>query len=307
MNGDRKLYREYNPTPFAELRGDNWFTSLWALQEVVLSPAAIWMTLDGGICYINEQILTTRLFAIAIRLLYWAERWRARKWIEAKQCYMDMNNMSEKAFSRLVDLYDGKDLGRETALRAAFKAHLAQYQQKSRALAQSSNTSSSRLSLVSMVSHKLERPPHSQIEDSDIRVETHSAVGNHPWVIARHIQQGALRSDIQHWTAWSFGTACIDVAISATRAAIILASTSRDVVSSQPREQALLAALKVEPLPAFVARANPESRHLCTYLMDLILVSEGAKLSTLLTRHPSLALFEKTGMISTTQNGWIQK
>lgn len=65
---------------FGRLKDDHWFTSLWALQEIVLAPSGVFMTRFGDLCKINGQLLTTRLFAIIIRLLTWAGHAREELW-----------------------------------------------------------------------------------------------------------------------------------------------------------------------------------------------------------------------------------
>lgn len=75
---------------FGHLKDDHWFTSLWALQEIVLAPAGVWMTRYGDMCKINGQILTTRLMAIIIRLLSWAAFQREELWEQV--CVVSIRN-----------------------------------------------------------------------------------------------------------------------------------------------------------------------------------------------------------------------
>lgn len=53
----------------AQLRSDPWFTSHWALQEMILCPSAIWMTKNGEFCTVNKRIVTTSVVASACALL----------------------------------------------------------------------------------------------------------------------------------------------------------------------------------------------------------------------------------------------
>lgn len=102
-----------------------------------------------------------------------------------------------------------------------------------------------------------------------------------PWLITRHVCEDILRSEIREWTIWAFGTACIDVSLSATRAAILVAGRNRDIVKSNSREQALYAALKIEPDPRFLNPSNAAQRdpeHLTPFLINVILKAEGPKL-----------------------------
>ncbi|OCL09964.1 hypothetical protein AOQ84DRAFT_375348 [Glonium stellatum] len=68
--GQGDIYIKRFETP----RKYNWFSSLWALQEIVAAPAGVWMTRYGEFCRLNGEILTTRLMAMIIRLLSWAEK-----------------------------------------------------------------------------------------------------------------------------------------------------------------------------------------------------------------------------------------
>lgn len=54
-----------------DFMNDPWFTSLWALQEMILQPAAVWLAKIGSFCSINDRILNTHLFASSIKLAFW--------------------------------------------------------------------------------------------------------------------------------------------------------------------------------------------------------------------------------------------
>ena len=271
------------------LRGDHWFTSLWALQEIVLFPSAIWMTRDGAMYRINGQILTTRLFAIAVRLLSWASQRRARLWIEAEQSYMKQHGLLARDVANLKEVHASEEQKRKKALNEAFQQHIDRYQTP---LSPKSATTSSLASTTSSWSLLLPRlPTHQEVaqeDDQGIVVETLGSQGKAPWIISRHNDEEVLRSEIQQWTSWAFGTACIDISITASRAAILMAGTHRNVVEGQPREEALLAALKVQPLPEFLSRRYQDTlppvkdskrpQHLSPLLMNVILQREGPKL-----------------------------
>jgi len=52
-----------------KLRSDPWFSSLWTLQEMILTPSSVWMARNGDTCYVNEKICTTTFVATALLLV----------------------------------------------------------------------------------------------------------------------------------------------------------------------------------------------------------------------------------------------
>ena len=62
-------HKQYADEYGSKLRSDYWFSSLWALQEMVLAPASTWITRDGSFCQLNGQVMTTYLVAGALRVL----------------------------------------------------------------------------------------------------------------------------------------------------------------------------------------------------------------------------------------------
>lgn len=106
------------------------------------------------------------------------------------------------------------------------------------------------------------------------------------WLFARYRKEQGLRDEIRKWTAWSFGHACIDVALPTSRTAIIVGGAKRRVMEGhdQSREIALLASLKVQP-PEWFQKGSPapvevvaqrSKRHLSPLLLNSILKREGA-------------------------------
>lgn len=237
------------PSDFERLRGDNWFTSLWALQEIVLFPEAIWMTQDGGYCKVNDRPMTTRLFAIAIRLLSWMAQQRESQWFQTEKCYLEWNNISPEAFTQIKETYESEENQLREAVRQGFVNHSMSYQAAGPS-------------------------------PGELVVETKRLRDQPPWIIACYRREKSYRDEIRQWTDWAFGTASIDVAISASRTAILLAAHNRDVVHGQPREQALAAALKIQVLPKMKTLwANVASRpHFSTDLLNLILAVEGLQI-----------------------------
>lgn len=51
------------------LQRDWWFTSLWTLQEMILFPSSVWMAIDGSVCIVNRNMVTTAFVASAISLV----------------------------------------------------------------------------------------------------------------------------------------------------------------------------------------------------------------------------------------------
>jgi hypothetical protein len=214
------------------MRGDNWFTSLWALrrapldfsrelelltvaEEIVLSPNSVWMTCDGDMVTINDQVLTTRLLAIAIRLLYWADKRRARVWDDARCTYMEDNLMKADEFAELEEKHASEEHQRKRALSAAFRQHLDTYQSRSK----SDHEPLPTLMQSSWMKRVVSREKHSPMSgDNSIVIETASTSEHAPWLITRYQKESPLRTGVYQWTSWAFGSACIDVAITASRA-----------------------------------------------------------------------------------------
>ena len=269
---------------FDTLRNDSWFTSLWALQEIVLAPAGVWMTRHGEFCKLNGEILTTRLMAMIIRLLSWAEKRRARLWVRAHRSFRKSQDWTRKEFEGIMAEYRTRENRIINKLNHEFHNHLTSYQNQKQYLPTKRfpprlSPSSSLISLSSWKSK-----PSSVVDETGyqgIVVEAKTPPGDPLWVVTRYAEEAILREEIRNWATWAFGTACIDVSLSATRAAILIAGRNRNIVKGNSREEALFAALKVEPNPRFLTPPDAreqEGGHLSPLLINLILKAEGPKL-----------------------------
>lgn len=278
---------------FERLRNENWFSSLWALQEIVLAPAGVWMTRTGDVCSLNGRVLTTRLMATVLRILCWAGRRRVEVWRRAEHDFATTVGGHRKDLAKFKGRHKAKQIETRKAMRDAIK--------RQNALATSNNARSfapaplrsSFLSLFHQYSRSSDDLKYTLFTDGVRRKTFEDA----PWIINRQDAEEVLCKQIGHWTNWAFGTACIDVSLSATRAAIIIATTNRSIVPGNAREPALLAALKVEPndqlLPQNTSgptrHARHNSRHLSPLLMNVILSKEGLGLFNVAHRmEPSL-------------------
>lgn len=114
--GDTSFAQHFNA-----LRTDYWFTSLWALQEIVLAPAGVWMTRHGDVCRLNGHILTTRVLAMIIRLLSWVEKRRSKYWLCAHGSFREREGMSEDDFETLLTRHKSLENGRKNRSAATFK------------------------------------------------------------------------------------------------------------------------------------------------------------------------------------------
>ncbi|KAI9690799.1 MAG: hypothetical protein M1822_008418 [Bathelium mastoideum] len=272
---------------FESLREERWFTSLWALQEIVLAPAGVWMTRYGDFCHLNNHVLTTRKMAIIVRLLSWAAKRREQVWLDAYQSYMKSKEWTKEDFERFLGKYKSQDNQTKEELSQEVQNKLRTYQSKhlSVPMSRSSSSSSNRgtspsTSMISLSSLRGKSTFSSDDSgDQGIVVEITKAIEDPPWLITRYNDEALLRAEISKWKTWAFGGACIDVALTATRAGILVAGRNRNVVKGNSREQALFAALKVQPDDRFVSPATDhDSPHLSPFLINIILKAEGPKL-----------------------------
>ena len=262
---------------FERLRDENWFSSLWALQEIVLAPAGVWMTRTGDICYVNNQILTTKLMATILRLLCWADRKRAEIWQLAEHDFVKTAGISRKQLAKFKGQRRARQIETRRAIKEVIKAQnelATSYGNQSFASGPLHNP------LLSLFSrHTGSAEDHEQTLFADIL--RNGAYEEAPWTVYRQDDEESLRKQIRSWTHWAFGTACIDVSLSTTRAAIIIAATNRSIVPGNSREPALLAALKVEPSDQLLRHTFPtrhagnDCKHLSPLLMNVILAKEG--------------------------------
>jgi hypothetical protein len=51
------------------LRSNHWLSSLWTLQEMVLTPASLWLTKDGHCFTVNDRLVSIHFVASAVQTL----------------------------------------------------------------------------------------------------------------------------------------------------------------------------------------------------------------------------------------------
>lgn len=226
---------------FARLQEDKWFTSLWALQEMVLFPSAIWMTQDGGIATINERPVTTTLFASAVRLLQKMAEIRNMQWIMEEKLYVQRVNVNPARFFKL----------RKELSDIEHKRKLALQEERGKELAYRNN--------------------------ADLCIEM-SYGPRTPSVLRHRSADRPLLDEIERWINWSCGKAGIDICQGASRTAILIAGSNREVVDNQSKEYALLAALKIAYHEKLIPEEllEVEERHFSHVLLNIILRQEGS-------------------------------
>ncbi|KAJ9614186.1 hypothetical protein H2200_002322 [Cladophialophora chaetospira] len=236
---------------FTRLQDDKWFTSLWALQELVLAPATMWMTQDGGIATINARPVTTRLFASAVRLLQKMSEIRNQQWILEEKSYLRRHILNhESSYVELRKALDDLDHRRRLAL------------QEER------------------------RQQRERTDQATVCLEL-STEPRIPNVFKHRQADQALQDEVDKWIKWSFGQAGIDVCLGASRTAILIAGSNREVVDNQSKEYALLAALKIgynkELLPNGLQDFLECDEHNFSHkLLNVILREEGPKMFNIL-------------------------
>lgn len=269
-------------THFESLQGDHWFSSLWALQEIVLAPAGVWLTRKGHTVYLNEEILTTQRMAMIMRLLSWSEKTREQIFLRAKHDFLEENRRSEQWLNRIEE--------HENRFQAWLNEEVRQH---GRCVGEASDDdqmlSSSSFAAISgrffNMSWSREISPEADIRPSVV-VQFPSGKGmpKRQWIFQRNSLEERLKEEIRYWTNWAFGTASIDVSLKTTRAAILVAGRNRDVVRGNAREEALLAALKVQPQEKYldsserVSDGDEDNRHLSAHLMNALIEEEGRRL-----------------------------
>jgi len=67
--GLHRLPRRGREDIMSRFRASYWFSSLWTLQEMILSPCALWVTADLNYTILNGRPVTSRLFSAAVQVL----------------------------------------------------------------------------------------------------------------------------------------------------------------------------------------------------------------------------------------------
>jgi hypothetical protein len=222
LNGLEKLPAHIQKKLDGKLRLDPWFTSLWALQEMVLAPAQIWMTRSGSFCTVNRSIVTTRFFAQALEIMNWAFGFRQQMWDSAivGGCPVLSPVDAAIAASQILE-------------RHLTEQNEAQKSWEHSVTAEQRNAAEMRVKDINILNVMMG-------QDQDVR--------NVPESLQKRQTDEIIGSKaLKRWLDWGFGEACLNIAVQASRSAIIVAGANRH--TSKPRAEAMLAALKIAQLP----------------------------------------------------------
>lgn len=222
LNGIDKLPPHIQKKLDGKLRLDPWFTSLWALQEMVLAPAQIWMTRSGSFCSVNGSIVTTRFFAQALELMHWAFGFRRRVW--------------KSAFVGKWPVLDRWPAA--TAIAQIMQQHQAEEDEAQKSWEES--VTGEQLNAADMRVRDIKIMSVMMPQDQEIRNVPNS-------LQQRQADEIISSKNLKRWLDWGFGEACLNISMQASRSAIIVAGVNRH--TSNPRAEAMLAALKIARLP----------------------------------------------------------
>ncbi|KIW17988.1 hypothetical protein PV08_02274 [Exophiala spinifera] len=205
-----------------KLRLDPWFTSLWALQEMVLAPAQIWMTRSGNFCSVNGLTLTTLLFARALELMNWSFQFRRQIWkLEIVRDYPLLS--SDDAYRTVIRIMD-RLLTEQAQAQASWEAGV---------------TDEKRIAAEQRVR---------DVKVMQVMMGQDQEVRDLPELLQHKQFDEILGSkSLKRWLDWGFGEVCLNISIQASRSAIIVAGANRH--TTKPRAEAILAALKITRLP----------------------------------------------------------
>ena len=221
FNNDRRFLPQDQRLLDGTLILEPWFSSLWALQEMIVSPASVWMTRKGDIVNVNGSVITTRQFALAIKLLSWACRYREVLWHRAW------------APRRLIR---GFNLGSSTEL------------------VNSNATYVSAESLRGELSAKGVVEVHIHTDRSRNHFE--AAKDAPAWVAERWHEEWWLYQRAQTWRDWAHSETNISLCCGTSRTEILVASSYR--ASTRRRAEAIMAALKISYRPELISPAASE-------------------------------------------------
>lgn len=94
-----RLPRRGREDIMSRVRASHWFSSLWTLQEMILSPCALWVTADLNYTTLNSRPVTSRLFAAAVQVLNHASmsKTRAVEVLDTKWLHHGANALVDSA------------------------------------------------------------------------------------------------------------------------------------------------------------------------------------------------------------------
>lgn len=252
LDGDTKLPDVFRDKVDAKLRLDPWFSSLWALQEMVLCPSALWITKNGTMCTVNGINITTRFVARATQLLSWAYDYRALVWDRIASSYPRGQHLA--SFGAEVAA-----LVEHTLYRTPEQMHL--WEQSATAEQQS------------LMTRRFRGIEARYIESGGVELNDHTLPEELDAIYKRELN---LRRQSRRWIEWAKGEAGLTLSISASRGAILVAGANRH--STKRRGEALLAALKIEYDHRYVTKDNLGPGALPIPLLQKLIELEGSKL-----------------------------
>jgi hypothetical protein len=228
LTGISRLPEQIQKKLDAKLRLDPWFTSLWALQEMILSPNAVWLTKSGHFCRVNDKFLTTRLWAQATQLLKWADGYRSQLWEEVKAgMKANIDHVSE-AQPQPNTWHPAVNPREQSPTWKTPEEKLEEWK-------------------ASVGRDKVEAVENSVRHISPNRVQM---LTQRRWRTLAPIQYAQRDYDElifprshRPWIDWAFGEVCLNLSISSTRKAIMAAGGNRQ--TTRRRGEAVMAALKI--------------------------------------------------------------
>ena len=240
LRGHTKHSRSIAARFEAKLRLDPWFSSLWALQEMTLAPASIWVTRSGHLCRVNGLPVTSRFFAQAARLLEWAHSFRQRIYEEFTGGYPLSNELPTISFGHLLNAAidnDGQPQSPSLSTEAAIKL-----------------------------------PEVTPIWES----KTNMAYRELPNELkGRQAEEMRYLSEVKRWIEWASGEVGLHLVVHASRRDILVAGVNRH--STKRRALALLAALKISYDTAYEDTKHLVSGSVPASLINKVLQVEDAR------------------------------
>ncbi|KAH6610505.1 hypothetical protein Trco_000525 [Trichoderma cornu-damae] len=235
----------------AKMRLDKWFSSLWALQEMVLAPASLWITRDGACCCVNGKPVTTRFIARAVELLDFTYQAGHSSWLSLMTRYPRAADGASSA-EHFLDL-----MGLENE-----RTRLEE-QWRSSASAGEKRLMESRLGDIEL---------GTLLADNGYAGRRMHQLPE--FLLRLHRSEARLRKQSIAWIHWAEGQSCLHLSIVASRTAIVAAGTNRS--STKRRSDALLAALKIRPRPEYESSRNLAPGGLPVSLLNRLLELEGS-------------------------------
>lgn len=210
-----------------KLRLDPWFSSLWALQEMVLVPSGIWMTKSGTTCLVNSSAVTTHFVAKIVELIRWCFEFRYEIW---HSVVSDLGSpVDPHTAGVMLTLLTVEKEEKELEIQRIWKESITDEEKIE---------SEARVRDITM--HNIWLDPRF--------FDVHNVPDSY---INRQRTEILLYRELKRWIHWGVGEANLNVTLGATRTQIVVAGTNRH--STRHRAHALLAALKISYDPSLSA------------------------------------------------------